>query len=461
VELDLWLGNRLVARTVSAARGGRVRIRFDEALVAEYPAETALLSCSLPLPGPGEPAKSRAFLEGLLPEGGALSTAAAQVRGVRLVNGSPEAAADAVALLAEFGRECAGAVVALPAGDEAPGSGHYEPLDSDALAMLIRRLPQHPLGTDLGRNIRMSLAGAQQKFLLARVDGRWCEPVGGAPSTHILKPTTVWPHSAENEALILALGRGCGLTDQAAWTESMGGTTVLVAERYDRRVVDGRITRLHQEDMCQAVGILPSQKYEIGSAGGRMARLLREFADEPRAAITALFHQLAFRAVVGDEDGHGKNYSLLLDEGHVSLAPLYDSLCTLVYPELTGTMATPIGAQRSLAKVNRQALGEEGRAMGMTEAEVSTALDALAAALRAALEDLGEKYTAGWPSEQVIQTVRARVDRLDAGEQLGSTAAARPRGGYTLDTATTRRDLGPMLTAEQGDTPVNSLLSGQ
>ena len=405
------------------------------------PRRAALLSCSLPTPGPGEPAKSRAFLEGLLPEGSALSAAAAQVRGVRLVNGSPESASDAVALLAEFGRECAGAIVAVPAGHEAPSGGHFEPLDDEAIAALLRELPQHPLGADLGRNIRMSLAGAQQKFLLARVEGRWCEPMA-APSTHILKPTTVWPNSAENEAMILALGRACGLTDGAAWTEQMGGVTVLVAERYDRQVVNGQITRLHQEDMCQAVGIRPSQKYEIGPASGRMARLLREFADEPRAAIAALFGQLAFRAVVGDEDGHGKNYSLLLHEGRVSLAPLYDSLCTLIYPDLTATMATPIGAQRSLAKVNRQALVEEGRAMGLAEVEVSTALDALTAGLRTALDGLGDEYTASWPSERVMEIVRDRVDRLDAGEPLGSVTPPRPSGARTLDGATTRREAG-------------------
>lgn len=439
MELDLWLGNRLVARTVTASHGGKVRIRYDEAIAAEYPAETALLSCSLPMPGPGEPVKSRAFLDGLLPEGSALSEAAAQVRGVRLVNGSPESASDTVALLAEFGRECAGAIVAVPAGQEAPGGGHFEPLDEQGLAALVRELPQHPLGTDLGRNIRMSLAGAQQKFLLARVEGRWCEPIGGAPSTHILKPTTVWPHSAENEALILALGRACGLTPSAAWTETMGSASVLVAERYDRQVVNGRITRLHQEDMCQALGIRPSQKYEIGPPSARMARLLREFADEPRAAIAALFNQLAFRAVVGDEDGHGKNYSLLLDDGKVRVAPLYDSLCTLIYPDLTGAMATPIGPHQSLAKVNRQALVEEGRAMGLTEAEVKTALDVLAAGLRTALDGVGEEYTAGWPSERVMEIVRDRVHRLETGEPLGLPAAARPHGSRRLDGATTRR----------------------
>ncbi len=337
-----------------------------------------MLSCSLPIPGPGEPGRSRAFLEGLLPEGSALSAAAARVRGVRLVDGAPESATDAVALLAEFGRECAGAVVAQPAGSPPPTGGHYEPLDARTLAALVRDLPQHPLGADLSRDIRMSLAGAQPKFLLARIADRWCEPVAGAPSTHIVKPTGVWAHSARNEALVLALARACGLTDSAAWTETMGETTVLVTERYDRTVLDGRVVRRHQEDMCQAAGIRPLKKYEIGRPSERMARLLREFSDDPRIHLTALFGQLAFRATVGDEDGHGKNYSLLLDNGAVRLAPLYDSLCTLVYPDLTGKMAIKIGTQQSLAKVDRQALISEGRAMGLTQAEATLELDAIA-----------------------------------------------------------------------------------
>jgi hypothetical protein len=137
----------------------------------------------------------------------------------------------------------------------------------------------------------------------------------------------------------------------------------------DRAVVAGRVVRRHQEDMCQAVGIRPSKKYEIGRPSERMARLVSEFTDEPRVQATALFRQLAFRAPMGDEVGHGKNYSLLIDDGTVTLSPLYDSLCTLGYPDLTGKMATKIGSQQSLTKVDRQALIAEARAMGLTEPE--------------------------------------------------------------------------------------------
>lgn len=442
MELDLWLGGTLVARTLTPARGGKVRIVYDDAVAGNRPAETPLLSCSLPTPGPGEPGRSRAYLEGLLPEGSALSAAAAQVRGVRLVDGAPESAADVVALLAEFGRECAGAVVVQPAGHPLPTGGRYEALDEAALAARVRDLPQHPLGADLSRDIRLSLAGAQPKFLLARIAGRWCEPVAGAPSTHIIKPASVWAHSAHNEALVLAVARACGLTESAAWTEVMGETTVLVAERYDRAVLDGRVIRRHQEDMCQALGIRPSKKYEIGRPSERMSRLLREFTDEPRTQLAALFRQLAFRVTVGDEDGHGKNYSVLLDDGTVRLSPLYDSLCTLVYPDLTGRMATKVGAHQSLAKVDRQALIIEGQAMGLTQAEASHELDAIASGIRAGLDDLPDEFTVGWPSERVIDIIAARCRRLDTGEPLGAEPATSPRASstaLTLDAATEQR----------------------
>lgn len=439
MELDIWLADRLVGRTVSRERGRKVSIVYDAGIAAQHEPETALLSCSLPIPGPSEPAKARAFLEGLLPEGRALETAAAQVRNVKLINGAPETAADTVALLAEYGRECAGAVVVVPAGSGAPPAGRYERLDDQALAAIVRDLPQHPIGADLTRDIRMSLAGAQPKFLLARIEDRWCEPVEGAPSTHIIKPTTTWAHSAQNEALVLALGRACGLTDRRAWTEQMGDSTVLVAERYDRRPSGATITRLHQEDMCQASGIRPVDKYQIGRPSGRMARLLREFADSPRAEASRLFRQVAFRAVVGDEDGHGKNYSLLLGDGGVRVAPLYDTLCTLVYPELSGRMATPIGAQVSLAKVDRAALLDEARAMGLPGPEAGDIVDDLAASLRSGIGSLDDSLTVGWPSATVIETVLARVDRLDAGQPLGGRRADSPRSIRTLDDETARR----------------------
>ncbi|WP_428343238.1 HipA domain-containing protein [Mycobacterium sp.] len=288
----------------------------------------------------------------------------------------------------------------------------------------------------------MSLAGAQDKLLLTRVNGQWRMPIDGYPSTHIIKPTTVWPHSAENEALILALSRRCGLSDNAVWIERIGNTTALVAERYDRSVhSDGTIHRLHQEDMCQAVGIRPKDKYEIGRPSEHMARVLREFADTPLQEITNIFKQVAFRAIVGDEDGHGKNYSLMLHEGVVKVSPLYDSLSTLEYPELSGTMGAKIGAQQSLAKVDRQALLAEAKAMGLPARTAEQALDELSTHIRAGIENLPAEITKDWPSEHLIETVLIRAERLDAGQPLGGVKEP-PRVSRTLDTVTANKHRG-------------------
>jgi serine/threonine-protein kinase HipA len=291
---------------------------------------------------------------------------------------------------------------------------------------IVRELPRRPLGADLDREIRLSLAGAQPKFLLARFDAEWFEPVDGAPSTHVLKPSIEWESSAQNEALVLNLARAVGLTDCEAFVEYFGDQSVLATSRYDR-VVEGRsVRRVHQEDMCQALGMRVGEKYAIGRPSDRMARTLRSWADDPTAEIRTLFRQITFRCAVGDEDGHGKNYSLLLDRGRVKLAPLYDSLCTLVYPDLTRKMAAMIGNQEKLDKVDRAALIAEAKAMGIPEAEAEQLLTELASDLREALGGLDEKPLLGWRSSQVVKTITSRLDRLDTGKPLGGSA---PRGG--------------------------------
>ena len=413
MELDIWLGGRRVAATEARDRGRKFRIRYAEEVVASLPAELPLLSCSLPLPGPSPPGPARSFLEGLLPEGRALEAAAASLRGVRVVAGMAESPQDVLGILAEFGRECAGAVALVPAGE--PFETHeptYRPLDEEDVAARLAALPTRPLGADPATGVRLSLAGVQPKLLLARFDNHWFEPVDGAATTHILKPTGPWPDSARNEALILALGRTAGLTPVASWVETFGNAPVLITERFDRQVVEGLVQRSHQEDMCQALGLRPGDKYHVGRPSERMARLLRRLADQPVEAVEALFQQVAFRVIVGDEDGHGKNYSVRLDDGHVAMAPLYDSLCTLVYPQLSGRMGTPIGRQVRLPGVDHAALLEEAAAMGIPVNRAEELLDGLTGALRRGVEDLDDSLTNGWQSHPVTELVLRRIRRL-------------------------------------------------
>jgi serine/threonine-protein kinase HipA len=89
----------------------------------------------------------------------------------------------------------------MPAGREPPEfSDDAEPVDDDSLAAMLRALPDRPLGDD--DVVRVSLAGQQHKLLLARrADGRWLRPLGGTPSTHILKPADQrYPDVAANDS---------------------------------------------------------------------------------------------------------------------------------------------------------------------------------------------------------------------------------------------------------------------
>lgn len=423
-DLDLWLDGELTAATRTRSKGRRTLV-YHDLVVERYGEEVPLLSCSLPTPGPSQPARTWTFMEGLLPEGQALEAMAARVRNVRLTSaGQPESVDDVVLLLAEYGRECAGAVVAVPAGEPyEPDAGSYHSLDAAELEAIVRDLPEHPLGSDTSRGIRMSLAGAQPKFLLARFDDAWYEPIGGAASTHIIKPTMQWPNSAQNESLVMTIAKHVGLTNAATHVETIGDAVVFVAERYDRIVTGERtVRRRHQEDMCQALGIRPSKKYDIGRPSEKMARLLREQATHPMAEIRRLFEQVAFRVTVGDEDGHGKNYSLCLDRGRVTLSPMYDCLCTIIYPELSGKMGAQIGRQQNLAKVDRQALIDEAIAMGILNDEAEQILDDLATRIEGALPALPVDVTDGWNSSAVTDTIDQRVRRLRAGARLGSGA---------------------------------------
>jgi len=142
--------------------------------------------------------------------------------------------------------------------------------------------------------------------------------------------------------------------------------------------------------------------------------------------------------LVGDEDGHGKNYSLLLNNGKVEFAPLYDSLCTLAYPELNGRMAAPIGNQSSLAKVDRTALIEEAVAMGIHKSEANSILEKLAADIRASISSLDASFTSGWPNEPVTDIITSRLDRLESGEPMDDSVKGSPtsRPGRATDMTT-------------------------
>jgi serine/threonine-protein kinase HipA len=347
-ELLARFGERLVGR-LHAAADGRMAFSYDEAWVRA--GDAFAVSLSLPL-ATGEigGTHAHAFFANLLPEGGA-RVAVCRRLGISVDND--------FALLAAIGRDCAGALSivdpSLPA--PAPGDYEYEELSDRALQALVKEGHAGALLFGAGRT-RLSLAGAQDKLPVAVLDGRIHLPLRGAPSTHILKlPSANYKHVTANEAYVSGLAARTGLDTVS--TELLHRTTppVLLVERYDRRRTDQPwpAVRLHQEDLCQALGLPPTRKYEQEGGPGLAAliELVRGNVREPLRDVRRLIEWQAYNVVAGNSDGHAKNLSLVMDEARPRLAPFYDLLSTRAWPELDRELALAVGGERDPDRLTR------------------------------------------------------------------------------------------------------------
>jgi serine/threonine-protein kinase HipA len=404
-RLAIWLYGRRLA-IVERERRGRLRLFYTEEALATYEGGTPLLSLALPLTRDRYPnGVTRAFLDGLLPEGEPRRALAADL---------DLTASDVFGLLGALGGDCAGALVIQPHEDPpppAPTTRTAQRLSPGDLGELVANLRSAPLGID--RDVRVSLAGVQEKLLLTRMpDGAWGRPVQGTPSTHILKPEIErFANTVQNEAFCMTVARRLGLSVANVETIVVDERPVLVVERYDRAVdPDGTVHRVHQEDFCQALGLPPERKYEqdAGPTLARVARTLQDVAD-PGAPET-LLRAVTLNVALGNCDAHGKNFSLLHTEsGALRLAPLYDLLCTRLYP-IDDKLAMYVDTVQKADRVTVSRIVNEATRWGIArrhvEETVSDTLDRLPAAVSAAAEEIE-----GLPSA-LPELVAKRVEQL-------------------------------------------------
>jgi serine/threonine-protein kinase HipA len=236
------------------------------------------------------------------------------------------------ALLRHVGRDVAGAFQFVPESDAGDlDDGGIEWLGEALLAGRLAELRRDPAAWTPQMAAGMfSLSGAQAKIALRLEDGRWGLPYGSQATTHILKP--YWdglPGHAINEHLSLRLAATVGLLAARSEIRSIGDATVIIIQRYDRVVDDDQtVRRIHQEDMCQALSLPPSQKYETDDGPGiaGIVGMLRSNLPVAGAqdAVTRFLKAQALAWAMAATDAHAKNYSLLLAQGAVVLAPLYD-----------------------------------------------------------------------------------------------------------------------------------------
>lgn len=321
------------------------------------------LSNSMPLSARGhDDGRVRPFLAGLLPD----NNRVLEQWGKRF-KVSPR---NAFALLQHVGEECAGAVqfvrpdrVSIWKSD--PAHGEVDWLSRKELDARIRLLIQdHSAARSDADEGHFSLAGAQSKTALYRAPKgrRWGVPSGSIPTTHILKPATgEYDGLVINEHICLQLARECRLPSAVSTIEMIAGVPVIVVERFDRYREDDQVRRVHQEDMCQALGVRPEDKYQSqdGPTPVQIVRLIRDASTDALADVNRFVDALIFNWLIAGTDAHAKNYSLLIaPNGHVRLSPFYDLSSSVPYPRQIdphkAKLAMKIGGKYKLAAIGRR-----------------------------------------------------------------------------------------------------------
>jgi serine/threonine-protein kinase HipA len=399
--LDVYLHEELVGR-LTQDDGGQLSFEYLEGWLAKPGAIS--LSQSLPLRRERFPAKEcRGFFGGILPEESKREIIARNL-GISARND--------YAMLEQIGGECAGAVTFIPTGQALPKRDyHYRKLDAKELAGILRELPKRPLLAG-EKGIRLSLPGAQDKVAV-RIEGEEISlPLGGAPSTHIIKPAVErFAGVVFNEALCMTLAAHMNLPAAKVETRKVEDVEYLLVERYDRKhvVVDGApgVDRLHQEDFCQAQNIVSELKYqkEGGPSFKQCFSLLRSVSTAPVIDLANLLDAAIFNYLVGNNDAHGKNFSLLYPDNEVRLAPLYDVISTIYYPDLNTDMAMRIGREYSSDRVTPKAFEQLAEDAGLAKPLVRRRIPELATA---AIEALDKIKITDKVSDEVAGLIRKR-----------------------------------------------------
>ena len=409
--LQVWWGGELVGRLTQDRDGGDLGFAYDADWVRRP--EPWALSASLPKRAQRYRRRAcRPFFAGLLPDEGQREAVA------RALGVSP---GNDFALLERLGGEMAGALQLLPPGEspESPtGHAEPEPLDDDALVRVLATLPARPLLAG-ETNLRLALAGAQPKLPVVLAEGAVALPASGQPTTHILKPPPDrFPGATENEAFSMRLAASVGLDVAGVQARSVSGRAFLLVERYDRfRTPEGDVQRVHQEDFCQALGVYPERKY--ASEGGPGFRdcfaLLRRVSARPAVEVLKLLDAAIFHLVLGNADAHGKNYALLYDAAGPRLAPLYDLLSTVAWPELSPRLAMRIGRRATLAEMSPRAWAAFAAGGGLGMPLVRRRVAELTELVRAEASGTAERLMAPGLDGAVLEALAgAVVSRAEA-----------------------------------------------
>lgn len=419
MALNVLLSGRVAGKLETDAFGNP---RFSYSPEWRETADAYPISLSLPLLQPRfDHEKVASVLWGLLPDNENLL----QRWGTHF-HVSPR---NPVALLSHVGEDCAGAVQFVSddrLADVLGGAddGTIDLADKDVEERLAGLRQTHGVGRHTDEVGHFSLAGAQSKIALMRKHGGgWAIPSGRTPTTHILKPPGgEYDGFVENEIFCLRLARNLGMPAAHAEKITVGAESAICVERYDREQLGGTWHRLHQEDFCQALSVMPHLKYQNqgGPGPADLANVLWEHSSQPRADVETLMKALIFNYLIGGTDAHAKNYSLLFGAGGaIRLAPLYDISSAFPYPSLQKRkikMAMKIGSHYRWWDIRLEDWQATASSMRLDKVEVlhrlvemATELPPAASNLLATFEDEGMGHPV---LERLVDEIHTSCARL-------------------------------------------------
>lgn len=418
-ELNVWFFGDCIG--VLSQNSGYLSFRY----LPEYLASSKSKALSQSLPLRLEPFDDRLvkpFFSGLLPEGDKRTT----VADILKVSSKND-----FALLDGIGGECAGALMLLEPDQmpplEADVNKSIEWLGEDQLFAVLHKLPKRPLLVGES-GFRLSLAGAQEKLpVVSREIARNKKessqngnfeiglPKNNVPSSCILKPEILGVEgSVYNEAFCLALAKSLKLSVAAAKIGRVKDKIYLLVERYDRVLEsNGQLKRVHQEDFCQAMGVVPELKYqhEGGPSIGDGFVLVRKVTSPNAPNVLRLLDYIIFNCLVGNNDAHAKNFSLLYSHDGAQLAPLYDVLSTAVYPDLSDRMAMKIGSKYHFDELHVRHWEQMAIASNLAAPQVKKRVLEIAEALPSLAAQLKSQFDSKDLGHPVLDKILALIEK--------------------------------------------------
>ncbi|MGN0078420.1 MAG: HipA domain-containing protein [Coriobacteriales bacterium] len=347
--LDVYIAGRRCG-ALSEDKAGSISFAYDPGY------EGVPLSLSMPVGLERFPDRVvRPFLMGLLPDEASTRSAIGARFGISGNN--------PFRLLGLLGLDCPGAVQVCAEGTAPPEETPSDliPLSSEQIEAKLAAMREDAaaawLGTDLAEG-HWSLAGCQAKAALRLEGDRWFKCRGTAASTHILKPGVVGlGDQALVEYLSMRIASRLGLPAAEVDYEMFGAEPAVIIRRYDRlRNREGAVVRIHQEDLCQALGVMPDAKYaeQGGPTTPQIIDLLRKTGPHARENVYRFILCTFFNYLIGATDAHAKNHSLLWTAtDSAALAPLYDVASIAPYHTLSPSRRKPLRAALSIGGENR------------------------------------------------------------------------------------------------------------